>query len=112
MWTDEQRTRFRELRQRQQEATLTSDERSEMASLVREIENTEEAYLASAAARMRLERESLEAQNRALEMLAERKQALVSHIRGVLAQAESERQAIASEIASVLGSTPGANAGS
>jgi hypothetical protein len=67
MWDDQRRQRFQELRAR--ESMLTNGELTELALLVRELEEADAAYLTPATVRLREERDAVEAQNRALEHL-------------------------------------------
>lgn len=84
------------------EGTLTPAERAELASLTEELTAAEAVYLVPGEQRLRREREAIEAQNAALEALADRKSALVARLREVLAQSRTERQAIEGELAAVL----------
>jgi len=81
MWDEQKRQRLERLREREDAATLTGVERSELALLVRELESAEVAYLGPATERMREERQRLDAQNRALEALVQRREALAGHLR-------------------------------
>jgi hypothetical protein len=105
MWGDEQRTRFQQLRERQSEGTLTVVEQEELEALTRQLEAAEGRYLAGATQRIRAQREVLETQNQSLELLVQRKERLVKRLGDVLADAQSEREAIESELADVLGAT-------
>ncbi len=80
MWEKQKQSRFQQLRQRQAENVLTEAEQAELALLTQELEAAEAAYLTPATERLRQEREALESQNRALEVLALRKEALVSRL--------------------------------
>jgi hypothetical protein len=102
MWDDRKRSRFEELRERQRQLVLTEAEEAELSVLVRELETAEGAYLHAATARLRQERETLEAQNRVLEGLARRKEALVVRLRSFLSEVQAERLAIEHELAAVL----------
>jgi len=102
MWPEKKREHFQQLRQRQLEGTLTEVERAELALLIQELEAEEATYLAPATERLRQERETLDAQNRALESLTRRKQAFVVRLRNFLSEAQAERQAIECEVAAVL----------
>ena len=81
MWDDQKRQRLERLREREYAATLTDVERSELALLVRELESAEVVYLGPATERMREERQGLDAQNHALEVLIQRREALARHLR-------------------------------
>lgn len=110
MWEEQKSYRFQELRQRQQDGTLTGSEQAELALLVRELEATEAAYLAPATDRLRQQRQTLETQNRILEGLALRKGALVQRLRSFLAEAKAEQQAIECELAAALAGSLGSKA--
>ena len=102
MWEEQKSSRFQELRERQQKSTLTEAEQAELAILVQELEAAEAGYLTPATQRLRQERENLETQNRTLEVLAHRKEALLLRLRDFLAEAQAERRAIECELATVL----------
>jgi hypothetical protein len=102
-----ERSRFRELRERHREKVLTEAERAELAILEQHVEDAEAAHLAPAVERLRQERETIEAQNRTLERLAIRKEALAQQLRHVLGEAQAERRAIESELAAVLAAGEG-----
>ena len=106
MSEEQKRSRFQELRGRQQQSTLTEAEQAELAILVQELEAAEASYLTPATQRLRQEREALETQNRTLEALALRREALVRRLRDFLAEAQAERRAIDRELAAVLAATP------
>jgi hypothetical protein len=104
MWDQEKRSRFQELRQRQEEDdALTEADRSELAQMIQELEAAEASYLEPAAERLRRERENVAAQNRRLESLATRKEALTARLQSFLAEAQAERRAIVRELAEVMG---------
>jgi hypothetical protein len=86
MWDGQRSSRFQQLRQRQRESALTEAEQAELALLVQELEAAEVTHLAPATERLRQERETVETQNRALEVLALRKEALVPRLRDFLAE--------------------------
>lgn len=102
MFDPEKRSRFRTLQERQDAGLITADEQAELAKLVGEIESTEAAYLTPATERIRQEREQVECQNRKLEDLVRRRQTFLERLRGFLADARREREAIDSELAAVL----------
>jgi hypothetical protein len=58
--------------------------------LGQELERAEADYLASAARRLRQEREAIETQNRSLEALVRRKEALARRLRDVLQDAHAD----------------------
>jgi hypothetical protein len=107
MWDEEKRVRFQQLRQGQGEGALTEAEQAELGLLIQELEATEATYLIPATDRLRQEREALEVRNRALEVLAHRKEALVARLRKFLAEAQAERRAIECELAAVLAGSRG-----
>jgi hypothetical protein len=102
MWDEQNRCRFQELRQGQEGNTLTETEKVELGKLFQELEAAEAAYLTPATERTRQEHLELEAQNRTLENLVKRKEALVQRLGDFLAKAKAERGAIESELAEVL----------
>lgn len=102
MWEEQKRSRFQELRQRQQEGGLSEAEQNELALLVLELEAGEAAYLTPATQRMKEERESLEEQNQSLEALVRRKEDLARRLRDFLTEAQAERRAIERELTAVL----------
>ena len=107
MWDGQRCSRFQQLRQRQRENVLTEAEQAELALLLQELEAAEATYLTPATERLRQQRGTLETQNRALEVLALRKEALVLRLRDFLAEARAERRAIESELAAVLAGNRG-----
>lgn len=102
MFDAEKRSRFRALRQRQDAGLATADEQAELVKLATEIESAEAAYLTPATERIRQDRARIEGQNRKLEELVRRREAFVARLRGFLADARRERDAIDSELAAVL----------
>ncbi|HTU93646.1 MAG TPA: hypothetical protein VMF69_26440 [Gemmataceae bacterium] len=89
MREDQKKSRFQELRQRQQESGLSEAEQAELTLLIKEVEAAEASYLSPTTQRLRQERESLEDQNRCLEALVSRKEALARRLRDFLAEAQS-----------------------
>jgi hypothetical protein len=102
MWDRKKHERFQELRQRQLAGVLSAEQQDELASMVQELEQQEAAYLSPATQRLRQEYEAMLAENQALEALVRRKEALVQHLEGVLANIRAERTAIAEEEARLL----------
>jgi hypothetical protein len=102
MWEEQKRSRFQQLRQRQRDGVLPKAEQAELALLVQELEAAEASYLTSATKELRQERQILETENRTLEGLARRKEALVKRLRDFLAEASAERRAIESQLAAIL----------
>jgi hypothetical protein len=94
--------RFQELRRRELAGALSPEEHDELARLVQELEQQEATYLSPATERLRREYEEMLAENRALEALANRKEALIQHLDSVLAKTRAERTAIAEEEARLL----------
>ena len=72
MWSEAKQMRFNALRAAERQGTLTAAERTELVTLMQELDALEEAYLTPATARVRQEREALEAQNRQLAELLHR----------------------------------------
>ena len=110
MWDEQKRSRFHQLRQRQRDGGLPDVEQAELALLVQELEAAEAGYLTPATERLRQERETLEAQNSALEILGRRKEALALRLRDFLAEAQAERASIESEFVAVLAGGRGSEA--
>jgi hypothetical protein len=102
MWDDQKRARFQQLRQRQREGMLQVTDQAELAALERELQAAETSYLTPATERLRQDRVSLETQNRTLENLTLRKDALVRRLRDFLAEALAERNAIDRQLAEVV----------
>jgi hypothetical protein len=67
MWDEHTQARFQALRQHELDGALAAAEQEELRQMMQEIESAEAAYLCPATARLRVERERLEAQNRALQ---------------------------------------------
>jgi hypothetical protein len=111
MWDKIKSSRFRQLRQRLRDGELLDAEQEELALLTQELEATEASYLAPATERLRQVTESIEGQNRALEVLGRRKEALALRLRNFLVEAQAERQAIESEFTAVLAGIRGSEMG-
>lgn len=109
MWDEQKRQRFQELNQDGRE--LTAAEQVELAQLEREIEALEANYLGPATERLRVECEVIEAQNRALEAIAARKEALANRLHKVLQEAKAERLAIDGELTALLAGSQGSKTG-
>ena len=107
MWDAEKGSRFQQLRQQQGEHGLSEPEQAELTRLLQEIEAAESSFLAPATERIRKQREALEQQNRSLEALVGRKEALALRLRDFLGDAQAERQAIKHEMAAVLAADRG-----
>jgi len=102
MWDDQKRERFQHLRERESAGVLGDAERTELTLLIDELEAAEARYLRPATQRLRDEREIVETQNRALEVLVRRKERLAQRLEDFLAEAQAERRAIEGELAAVL----------
>lgn len=102
MWDEPTRRRFELLRQREIAGVIANTERSELESLVEELQSAEATYLTPATERLREERQELDTQNRALEVLARRRETLARHLHDVLAEAQAERRAIQGELTALL----------
>ena len=102
MWNDEKRERMQTLRQRELTGALLESERSELSLLIQEVECAETASLHPATERLRRERQATEAQNRVLQDLLQRRRTLAARMRTVLAESQAERQAIDSELTSIM----------
>ncbi len=108
MGEEQKRSRFQQLRRHQGTGALTAAELAELALLTQELEAAEASCLTPATERLRQERETVETQNRALEILTLRKEALVLRLRNFLVEAQAERRAIDGELAAVLSGNRGA----
>jgi hypothetical protein len=111
MWDDYKRRRLEQLRRDQTATALTGDDLAELDQLVRELEAAEAVYLTAATSRLGHERAILESQNRTLEALARRKEALAARLHDVLVETNAERRSIESELAATLASLGGAETG-
>jgi len=86
MWEDQKRSRFQQLRECRRAGGLTEAEEVELARLTEELEAAEANYLTPVTEQLRRERETVETQNRTLEVLALRKDASVLRLRQFLAE--------------------------
>jgi hypothetical protein len=102
VWDEQKRSRFQQLRERQREGVLSEAERAELGVFEQELEEAEAWSLAPATEGLRREWVEVEAQNRTLEGLALRKEALVRRLREFLAEALAERRAIECQLAEVV----------
>jgi hypothetical protein len=107
MWDEQKRQRFEVLRQRETAGMLADIERTELESLIQELQSAEATYIGPATERLREERRVSETQNRALEALARRREGLARQLRDVLAAAQAERRAIQGELGALLVGSPG-----
>ena len=105
MWNDQKRERLQQLRRSELAAVLTDSEKSELQTLIHELENDEAVLLGAATEKLRNERQAMEVQNRILQDLLGRRQALAARVRIVLAESQSEREAIDRELSSALSGT-------
>lgn len=103
MWDEPQRERFHVLRQGALDGTLTTAEQAELTQMIHEIESAEAAALRVSTEQLRGERARLEAANRALQAVVQRKEAFARRRQGLLAEMEAERHAIDEELARILG---------
>jgi hypothetical protein len=101
MWEEHKRLRFQQLRQGKRDGVLAETEQAELALLEQELEEEADPYLIPATEVLRKERVALEAQNRTLESLTVRKEALVRRLREFLAESQAERNAIECQLAEV-----------
>jgi hypothetical protein len=111
MWNEQKRQRFQYLRDRQSAGVLEDTERAELTLLMDELQAAEARYLRPATQRLQDEREIVEAQNRALEVLLRRKERLAQRLEDFLAEAQAERRAIEGELAAVLVGSRDGNSG-
>ena len=101
MWEEQKHSRFQQLRQGKRDGVLAETEQAELALLEQELEE-EDPNLILATEGLRKERVALEAQNRTLESLTLRKEALVRRLREFLAESQAERNAIECQVAEVV----------
>ena len=109
MWDDQKRQRFNELREPGR--YLNAAEKTEVAALVKELEDMEAAYLKPANERLRNERLAIEKRNARLAVVINKKKAFVERLNRLLTESEAERRAIDREFASVLADAPTAAEG-
>ncbi len=102
MWNTKQRRRFQDLRTREREQSLTEAEQAELSRMTTELEAEEAAYLRPANARLQQRNHEVAAQNAALKALVEREKRLNRYLQRVLEKADSERDAIAKELSTIL----------
>ena len=82
MWSQPKRKRFQILRQHELDGTLAEPEQAELSQMNAEIESS--VPLDAATERLREQRKQIEAQNRALDALVQRKQTLVNRLKAGL----------------------------
>jgi hypothetical protein len=100
MWDAQRRQRFQELRALLEPRSAA--DQAELNALAQELEVAEAVYLSDTTRRMRGEREQIESRNRRLQSLVTRRNALAERLGNTLAEARAERQAIETELATVL----------
>src|SRR5262245_19766994 len=106
MWDAQKRQRFQELRAMPEPRSAA--DQAELNQLGNDLEAVEAAHISDATKRMRVEREQIELRNRRLQSLVTRRKALADRLGNTLAEAQAERQAIESELATVLSAGSGA----
>jgi len=104
MWDNQKRTRFEELREPGRQSNI--EEQTELAALVKELEDEEAAYLKPATERLRRENDCAQKRNLELAELFKRKEALVERLENVLAEAQAEERDIATKLAAVGANSP------
>lgn len=102
MWNDQKRERLQQLRQNELAAVLADSEKSELRTLIHELEANEAPLLDAATAKLRDERQAIEVQNQILQDLLRRREALALRMRTVLAETQSELEAIDRELSNAL----------
>jgi hypothetical protein len=100
MWEERKRKRYSELREPGRH--LNDSETSELAALMRELEEAEATVLKPATDRIREENDRRENRIREIDGLVKRKDALVHRLEIVLAEAQAEERAIERELAAAL----------
>lgn len=90
MWNDQKRERLQQLRRNELTAMLADSEKSELHTLIHELETDEAALIGAATAKLRDERQAIEVQNQILQDLLRRREALAARMRTVLAESQSE----------------------
>jgi chromosome segregation ATPase len=110
MWNTAKQLQLDELRQREQEGTLTGEEREALEQLLHEIEQEEWATLQPTLGRLRQEQKQLQEEcgrlrtaNAILAALAERYEDLLARARVQLAGLLSEHEALKTEYERVTG---------
>jgi hypothetical protein len=111
MWNDAQKQRFQELRTRERQQKLSETEAVELARMIEELEAQEAAYLRPANQRLEQRNLQLSAQNAALKNLVEREKRLQRYLQKALQKADTEREAIAAELAHILSASPASGTG-
>lgn len=102
MLNDMEKRRLAVLRALEETGALSQPEHAELALMLERLDEAAAAQLAPATARLRHERESIEAQNQSLQVLVRRKEALAARLQTLLNEARVERQAISDEQARIL----------
>lgn len=102
MWDEAKQQRFQQLRQRDLDSLLSENERAELAALIQEMDDDEATYLGPADERLHSERQRLEAQNRSLQRVVERRATLAARLRTILDDVTRERNQIDNDLTAVL----------
>ena len=103
MWTTARQTRLNALRATERQGTLTEAERAALAALTQQLDACEAVYLTPATARVRQEREALEAQNRQLEALLHEQQIYLADVRNLVAELQAREQQWRARYAAITG---------
>ena len=106
MWNEEQKQRFQALRTRELRNELAGEEQAELDQMIQELDEQESAYLRPTTERLERRNLQLADQNEALKTLLKREERLKRYLQKVLSKVDSERQAIAAELASILERSP------
>ena len=102
MWDESTRTRFAELRRKEDLGILGEGERTELAQLIDQLDALEGSYLTPATEQLRTDRQRLGDSNEVLSALVARKEALIQRLEAVLDEARTERAAIDAEVSRLL----------
>ena len=99
MWDETRQKRFQDLREAEEQGTLSESESAELAALIQERCRDEEAAVIGAAQRAKEANALLEArvqqvqaQNRELEALIREQEAYLSEVRGIITGMEERRR--------------------
>ena len=106
MLTDEQRKRFFELRQQEEDGALEESGREELNNLIQAVEAEDAETLRPATERIRQQRLQYHAQNEAVKTLLDRQERLVRRLERVLALSHTESTAIQSRLTEILAPSP------
>ena len=94
MWDEHKPARFQACRQRALDGVLTVAEHAAIRQMMQEVVCADAVYLRPATGRLGVARERFEAHNRALQAMVQRQEAFAMRLRAVLAELETERQAL------------------